>query len=95
MGRSVKKGPYIEAVLLKKIQKAKKLGEKKAIKTWARRTMIPPEFVGFTFAVHNGKRFISVYITEEMVGHKLCEFVPTRTFKSHGSHTERKSAAKT
>ncbi|MBT9131692.1 30S ribosomal protein S19 [candidate division NPL-UPA2 bacterium Unc8] len=95
MGRSVKKGPYVEAVLLKKIQKAKATGEKKAIMTWARRTMISPEFVGFTFAVHNGKKFIPVYVTEEMVGHKLGEFAPTRIFKSHGAHTDRKSAAKT
>jgi small subunit ribosomal protein S19 len=95
MGRSVKKGPYVEAGLLKKIQKAISLGEKKAIKTWARHTMISPEFVGFTFAVHSGKKFIPVYVTEEMVGHKLGEFAPTRIFKSHGSHTDKRSTAKT
>ncbi len=92
MGRSIKKGPYVETTLLKKVQKAKELGEKKAIRTWARRTMISPEFVGFTFAVHNGKRFIPVYISEEMVGHKLGEFAPTRKFKAHGAHTERSTA---
>jgi small subunit ribosomal protein S19 len=89
MGRSVKKGPYVEADLLAKIQKAKRAGERKAIKTWARRTTVSPEFVGFTFSVHNGKKFIPVYITEEMVGHKLGEFSPTRVFKAHGSHTDR------
>ncbi len=89
MGRSTKKGPYIDAKLLKKINAMESLGEKKVIKTWARRSTIPPEFVGYTLAVHNGKKFIPVYITENMVGHKLGEFAPTRTFKTHGHRTER------
>ncbi|MCD5397558.1 30S ribosomal protein S19 [candidate division NPL-UPA2 bacterium] len=94
MGRSVKKGPYMDAKLLKKIEIAKRSGERKAIKTWARSSTVSPEFVGYTLAIHNGRKFISVYITENMVGHKLGEFAPTRTFRSHGSHTE-KSASKT
>ncbi len=94
MGRSVKKGPYVDAKLLKKIESAKQSGDKKAIRTWARNSTIPPEFVGYTFAVHNGKKFIPVYMTENMVGHKLGEFAPTRTFRGHGAHTE-KSASKT
>lgn len=94
MGRSVKKGPYVDAKLLKKVEAARLSGERKAIRTWARSSTISPEFVGSTLAIHNGKKFIPVYITENMVGHKLGEFSPTRTFRSHGSHTER-SAAKT
>ena len=94
MGRSVKKGPYVDAKLLKKIEAAKRSGERKAIRTWARSSTISPEFVGYTLAIHNGRKFIPVYITENMVGHKLGEFSPTRTFRSHGSHTE-KSASKT
>ena len=93
MGRSVKKGPYVDAKLLKKLEAAKRSGERKAIRTWARSSTISPEFVGYTLAIHNGKKFISVYITENMVGHKLGEFSPTRTFRGHGSHTD-KSAAK-
>ncbi len=89
MARSVKKGPYVEEKLLKKVEKMRRSGEKKPIKTWSRRSMIVPEFVGHTFAVHNGKRFIPVFITENMVGHKLGEFSPTRTFRRHGSATER------
>jgi len=94
MGRSVKKGPYVDAKLLKKIESARQSGDKKAIRTWARNSTIPPEFVGFTLAVHNGKKFIPVYMTENMVGHKLGEFAPTRTFRGHGARTE-KSASKT
>ena len=93
MSRSVSKGPYVDAKLLKKIM-AQKTGAKSPIKNWARRSQIPPEFVGHTFMVHQGKNFISVYITESMVGHRLGEFAPTRTFKGHGKMTE-KSAAKT
>lgn len=81
MSRSVKKGPYIYEKLLKKIEKMGQ--DKKPIKTWARRSMIPPEFVGYTFAIHNGKRFIPVYITENMVGHRLGEFSPTRVLWPH------------
>jgi small subunit ribosomal protein S19 len=82
MARSLKKGPYVEPSLLRKINKSKAAGNQ-AIKTWSRRSVIMPEFVGLTFAVHNGKRFLPVYVTENMVGHKLGEFSPTRTFRKH------------
>ena len=81
--RSLKKGPFIDAHLLEKIQKAEDARSKRVIKTWSRRSMIAPEMVGFTIAVHNGKKFIPVFITENMVGHKLGEFSPTRTFHGH------------
>lgn len=84
MPRSIKKGPFVDEHLLKKIEAMNTTGEKKMIKTWSRRSTIIPEFVGHTLAVHNGKKFIPVYITENMVGHKLGEFSPTRTFKGHG-----------
>ncbi len=84
MARSLKKGPFIDPKLFKKIQKLNESGEKKVIKTWARRSTIPPEFVGHTIAVHNGIKFIPIYITENMVGHKLGEFAPTRTYRGHG-----------
>lgn len=84
MGRSSKKGPYIDEKLLVKVQKQKAAGMKEAIKTWARASQIPPEFVGLTFMVHNGRDFISVFVTEGMVGHRLGEFAPSRTFRSHG-----------
>lgn len=83
MARSIKKGPYIDEKLLKKIEKMKKEKKKKVIKTWARRSVITPEFVGHTFAIHNGKQFIPVFISENMVGHRLGEFAPTRTFRVH------------
>uniref|UniRef100_A0A7C4X976 Small ribosomal subunit protein uS19 n=1 Tax=candidate division WOR-3 bacterium TaxID=2052148 RepID=A0A7C4X976_UNCW3 len=83
MSRSLKKGPYIDQKLFKKITKMIEAKEKKVVKTWARNSIIPPEFVGFTIAVHNGNRFIPVYITERMVGHRLGEFAPTRTFRAH------------
>jgi small subunit ribosomal protein S19 len=86
MGRSLKKGPFVEPYLLEKIEKMNS-GIKKPIKTWSRRSMVTPEFVGHTFLVHNGKIFTSVFVTENMVGHKLGEFSPTRIFKKHGSHT--------
>ncbi len=82
MGRSTIKGPFIDEKLVKKIEKMK--GDKKPIKTWSRRSVIIPEFVGYTFLVHNGNKFIPVFITENMVGHKLGEFSPTRTFRKHG-----------
>lgn len=84
MARSVKKGPYIDEDLEKKIQKLDSEGKKVVVKTWARRSVILPEFVGHTIAVHNGHKFIPVYISENMVGHKLGEFAPTRTFRGHG-----------
>ncbi len=84
MGRSSKKGPFIDPKLLKKVMAQKQTGDKTAIKTWSRATQIPPEFVGHTFAVHNGKIFINVFIVEGMVGYRLGEFAPTRTFRSHG-----------
>ncbi|HAI99002.1 TPA: 30S ribosomal protein S19 [Candidatus Peribacteria bacterium] len=84
MSRSISKGPYINERLLKKVMKMAEAGEKKIIKTWARNCDIPPEFVGYTFAVHNGKEFVPVYVTEQMVGHKLGEFSWTTKFKSHG-----------
>ena len=93
MARSLKKGPYIDEKLMKKVQ-AQAVGKKSPIKTWARASQIAPEFVGLTFMVHNGKNFISVYVSEAMVGHRLGEFSPTRTFRSHGKKTE-KSSAKT
>ena len=84
MGRSLKKGPYVDLKLFKKVQKQKNEGKKEPVKTWARASQIPPEFVGHTFLVHNGKTFVSVFISESMVGHRLGEFAPTRTFKGHG-----------
>lgn len=83
MTRSLKKGPYVDKKLLEKIEEMFGTGKKKVIKTWARRTTISPEFVGYTFAVHNGMKFIPVYVTENMVGHKLGEFAPTRTYRGH------------
>jgi|UniRef100_A0A7C6ED81 small subunit ribosomal protein S19 len=91
MGRSTKKGPYIDQKLLKRIKKMSETGEKRTIKTYARRSVIPPEFVGYTIAVHTGNRFVPVYITERMVGHRLGEFAPTRTFRAHsGQRRERR-----
>jgi len=89
MSRSAKKGPYIDEKLLKKVAAQKASGRKDPIRTWARASQIPPEFVGFTFEVHNGKRFIKVFVTEEMVGHRLGEFAPTRTFRGHGKVVKR------
>jgi small subunit ribosomal protein S19 len=93
MGRSVKKGPFIDDHLLKKMQSPDGM-ERRVIRTWSRRSTIIPEMVGYTIAVHNGKRFIPVYITENMVGHKLGEFSPTRTFRSHGGLTKRTTGLK-
>ena len=88
MSRSTKKGPFVDEKLLMKAQRIVKSGEKKPIKTWSRRSTIVPDFVGVTMSVYNGRKFIPVYITENMVGHKLGEFAPTRTFKKHGAATE-------
>lgn len=94
MGRSTKKGPYVHDSLLKKIQAMNAAGEKRVIRTWARASMIIPDMVGHTIAVYDGRKHVPVYITEEMVGHRLGEFAPTRTFRGHGSHTERSTALK-
>ena len=94
MARSVKKGPYIEAKLAEKVRRADAGGDRGVIKTWSRRSTVTPEFIGHTFAVHNGKKFIPVYVTENMVGHRLGEFALTRTFKAHGS-SEKTSASPT
>ena len=93
MGRSLKKGPFVEPHLLEKIDKMNASGVKKPVKTWARRSMVTPDFVGHTFMVHNGKTFVSVFVTENMVGHKLGEFAPTRTF--HGHSGDKKGKVKT
>ena len=88
MGRSIKKGPYIQPVLLKRIQEMNAAGEKRVLKTWSRSSTIFPDFVGHTVAVHDGRKHVPVYVTEDMVGHKFGEFAPTRTFKGHaGSKT--------
>ena len=93
MSRSLKKGPFVDVPLLEKIEIMNRGGEKKVIKTWSRRSTVIPEMVGHTMAVHNGKKFIPVYVTENMVGHKLGEFSPTRTFKGHTTKTEKAAAA--
>ena len=90
MARSIKKGPYVEESLLRKVKKSEDAGSKAVIKTWSRRSTILPEFVGQTFAVHNGKKFIPVFVTENMVGHKLGEFAPTRTYYGHGADKKSK-----
>jgi small subunit ribosomal protein S19 len=89
MARSLKKGPFVDDHVLKRVQELNATGERKVLKTWSRRSTITPEMVGHTVAVYNGKKFIPVYITENMVGHKLGEFSPTRTFKSHSSRVEK------
>jgi small subunit ribosomal protein S19 len=89
MARSLKKGPYVDLKLVKKVRKMEDSGRKAPIKTWARNCMIVPEFVGQTFNVHNGKVFVPVFVTENMVGHKLGEFSPTRAFKTHGMATDK------
>ena len=88
MSRSIKKGPYVQEVLLKRVAAMNEAGEKKVLKTWSRSSTIVPDFVGHTFAVHDGRKHVPVYVTEDMVGHKLGEFAPTRTYKGHaGSKT--------
>lgn len=94
MGRSVKKGAFIDSHLLEKVEAMNKANDKKVVKTYSRRSTVVPEMVGHTLAVHNGKKFMPVYLTENMVGHKLGEFVPTRTFKSHSWNSEKAAAAK-
>ena len=83
MGRSIKKGPFVQSVLLKRVKAMNEAGEKRVLKTWSRSSTIFPDFVGHTFAVHDGRKHVPVYVTEDMVGHKLGEFAPTRTFKGH------------
>jgi small subunit ribosomal protein S19 len=89
MPRSLKKGPYAEPNLLEKIDRMNETGEKRIVRTWSRRSTIFPDMVGHTIAVHDGRKHVPIYVTENMVGHKLGEFAPTRTFRRHGSHTER------
>ena len=92
MSRSLKKGPFVDVPLLEKIELMNRAGEKKVIKTWSRRSTVIPEMVGHTIAVHNGRKFIPVYVTENMVGHKLGEFAPTRTFKGHTTKSDKAAA---
>ena len=89
MARSIKKGFYVEESLLEKVEKMNASGKKQPIKTWSRRSMILPDFVGHTFAIHNGKQHMPIFITENMVGHRLGEFAPTRTFRQHGVHSDK------
>jgi small subunit ribosomal protein S19 len=93
MGRSLKKGPFVDTHLLEKVEVMNRANEKKVIKTWSRRSTVVPEMVGHTLAVHNGKKFIPVYVTENMVGHKLGEFAPTRIFKGHTTKVAEKAAS--
>ena len=94
MGRSLKKGPYVDPKLTQKIEEMNRSHDRKVIKTWSRRSTITPEFVGHTLAVHNGKEFIPIYVTENMVGHKLGEFAATRTFRAHSGPTAKSTALK-
>lgn len=94
MARSLKKGPFVDEKLHKKVEKLNLSGVKRPVKTWSRRSMIIPDFVGHTFSVHNGKTFTSVFVTENMVGHRLGEFSPTRVFKRHGAATDKTVALK-
>lgn len=93
MSRSINKGPFVDRHLMKKVEEIGKSGQKKVVKTWSRRSTIMPEFVGLTFAVHNGKNFVPVYVTENMVGHKLGEFSPTRVFRGHSGIKTDKTAS--
>jgi small subunit ribosomal protein S19 len=95
MTRSIKKGPYVEPSLMKQFERMMQSGQKQPIKTWSRRSMILPEFVGYTFAIHDGRKHVPIFITENMVGLKLGEFAPTRTFKQHGGVKAKKAAQKT
>ena len=94
MSRSLKKGPYCDPKLLRKVEEMNETGNKTVIKTWSRSSTIFPQMVGHTIAVHDGRRHVPIYITEDMVGHKLGEFAPTRYFRGHGAHTERSTALK-
>ncbi|MDP4092438.1 MAG: 30S ribosomal protein S19 [Bacillota bacterium] len=94
MSRSIKKGPYVSEKLLERVEEMNKVNEKKVLKTWSRASTIFPQMIGHTIAVHDGKKHVPVYVSEEMVGHKLGEFAPTRTFKGHGHHTEKSTSLK-
>lgn len=94
MSRSLKKGPFIDVRLLKKVEEMNKVNDKKVLKSWSRASTIYPQMVGHTIAVHDGRKHVPVYITEDMVGHKLGEFAPTRTFRGHGHHTEKSTTLK-
>ncbi|HEY4719984.1 MAG TPA: 30S ribosomal protein S19 [Candidatus Methylomirabilis sp.] len=94
MGRSLKKGPYVDPKLMQKVEEMNRTQDRKVVKTWSRRSTITPEFVGHTFAVHNGKKFIPIYVTENMVGHKLGEFAATRIFRAHSGPTAKSTALK-
>lgn len=94
MSRSIKKGPFVDDKLLKRVEEMNAQNEKKVLKSWSRASTIFPQMVGHTIAVHDGRKHVPVYITEDMVGHKLGEFAPTRTFKGHGNHTERSTSLK-
>ena len=94
MSRSVKKGPFVDEKLLARVKTMNAKGEKKVIRTWSRDSTIVPDMVGHTIAVYDGRKHVPVYVTEEMIGHKLGEFAPTRTFRGHGAHTERSTALK-
>jgi small subunit ribosomal protein S19 len=94
MSRSLKKGPYVDSKLIGAIDKLNESNDKKVLKTWSRRSTISPEMVGHTLAIHNGRKFVPIYLTENMVGHKLGEFAPTRTFKSHSWNSDKATAAK-
>ena len=94
MGRSLKKGPYVDQKLLRKVEEMNRTNDKKVLKTWSRASTIFPQMVGHTIAVHDGRKHVPVYITEDMVGHKLGEFAPTRTFRGHGHHTEKSTSLK-
>ena len=94
MSRSLKKGPYVDLRLLSKVEEMNKVNEKKVLKSWSRASTIYPQMVGHTIAVHDGRKHVPVYMTEDMVGHKLGEFAPTRTFRGHGHHTEKSTTLK-
>ena len=94
MARSIKKGPYVDAKLLKRIEQLNRSGAKRPVKTWSRRSMIVPDFIGHTVSVHNGKSFTSVFVTENMIGHRFGEFSPTRLFRKHGTATDKTVALK-
>ena len=94
MSRSVKKGPFVQPRLLARVQDMNKRNERKVLKTWSRASVIFPDFIGHTFAVHDGRKHVPVYVTENMVGHRLGEFSPTRNYRGHGKHTDRSTALK-